>query len=382
MASNQLNHQTKSTQVQKLNGSEFNRAEVDEKTITNIYYDCLERIFDFLDLESLLNLAQTCKRLQIAAAAKISDEYGRKCIIISPITWFAKIEFTADGRLLVLGLKPCLSFLRCFGPKLSHLHVIIQSENRYIDQYISQYCADTVTRIRFRNFHPRRFLFTKPFKKVEKLHLVRTLSLGNELQNMVKWFPNLRHLKIDTVYNYSSSFGVFFPQLERVTMFIEANYMYETSVYQETTVRNGRSRLTIDNAKDLLCANPQLSDVAIFSWSTGLPMTTLLNMISNNPSILMLLVSSNPTDITMDEIERLTSEHSCIVDLDLKGYPLTCADVIFIIRRLNSLKRISTYMKNRFEYDCLLDQKGNEWKSWIVHAMHAGGIYVTLDARN
>lgn len=27
------------------------------KTITNIYYDCLERIFDFLDLQSLLNVA-------------------------------------------------------------------------------------------------------------------------------------------------------------------------------------------------------------------------------------------------------------------------------------------------------------------------------------
>lgn len=33
------------------------------KTITNICYDCLERIFDFLDLESLVNVAGTCKRL-------------------------------------------------------------------------------------------------------------------------------------------------------------------------------------------------------------------------------------------------------------------------------------------------------------------------------
>lgn len=31
------------------------------KTITSIHYDCLERIFDYLDLESLLNDRCSCK---------------------------------------------------------------------------------------------------------------------------------------------------------------------------------------------------------------------------------------------------------------------------------------------------------------------------------
>lgn len=52
------------------------------KTLTNIYYDCLERIFDFLDLVSILNVARTCKRLQIAAAPKFSDDYSKKRIIL------------------------------------------------------------------------------------------------------------------------------------------------------------------------------------------------------------------------------------------------------------------------------------------------------------
>ena len=33
------------------------------KSLTNICYDCLERIFDYLDIESLLNVADTCKCL-------------------------------------------------------------------------------------------------------------------------------------------------------------------------------------------------------------------------------------------------------------------------------------------------------------------------------
>lgn len=76
-------------QAARVSEAEWKRIEssgIGRKTIgtTNIYYDCLERIFDYLDLESLLNLAQTCKRLQIAAAAKFSDAYGKICILVNP----------------------------------------------------------------------------------------------------------------------------------------------------------------------------------------------------------------------------------------------------------------------------------------------------------
>lgn len=49
-----------------------------------IYYDYLERIFDFSDVESLLNVAGTCKRLQIVAAAKFGDEYVDKYFKLYP----------------------------------------------------------------------------------------------------------------------------------------------------------------------------------------------------------------------------------------------------------------------------------------------------------
>lgn len=49
--------------------NETTDASTEVKSITNIRCDCLKRISDFLDIENLLNLAQTCKQLQIAAAA-------------------------------------------------------------------------------------------------------------------------------------------------------------------------------------------------------------------------------------------------------------------------------------------------------------------------
>lgn len=59
-------------------------AKPEAKTITDICFECLERIFDFLDLESLLNVADTCKRLQMVAATKYGNNYGGKTIFLSP----------------------------------------------------------------------------------------------------------------------------------------------------------------------------------------------------------------------------------------------------------------------------------------------------------
>lgn len=50
--------------------------------ITDICYDCLERIFDFLDLKSLLCCAQSCKHLQMAAAAKFGHDFGKKTVFL------------------------------------------------------------------------------------------------------------------------------------------------------------------------------------------------------------------------------------------------------------------------------------------------------------
>lgn len=57
------------------NAIEEMEATSEVKSLTTIYYDCLERIFDFLDLKSLLNVADTCKRLRIAAVAKFGDDH-------------------------------------------------------------------------------------------------------------------------------------------------------------------------------------------------------------------------------------------------------------------------------------------------------------------
>lgn len=84
-------------------------------SITTIYHDCLDRIFDFLDLESLLNVAGTCKRLQIAAAAKFNDEHGKKSVSLSLRNFYGDLaEFdVSSNHIGVGGFKLCLPSLLC-----------------------------------------------------------------------------------------------------------------------------------------------------------------------------------------------------------------------------------------------------------------------------
>lgn len=89
-------------------------------------------------------------------------------------------------------------------------------------------------------------------------------------------------------------------------------------------------------------------------------MTTTLDMISGNSSILTLYVVNKGADVHMDEIIRFISEQRLIVNLTSYRFWFTADGAIFIIRQLNSLKEISIHLKNRFEYDHFLNQLDKE----------------------
>ena len=145
-------------------------------TITNIYYDCLERIFDFLDLRSLLNVADTYKRLQIAAAAKFSDAYGKKPVhLIIHKNKCIPLLLNAD-EIYIRGSKLQFPFLRCFGAKVTHLYVDHHSDSgraykTLLLQYLNQYCGNALKTL----VHPRNesFLYGDSFKNLDWIYRIR-----------------------------------------------------------------------------------------------------------------------------------------------------------------------------------------------------------------
>lgn len=329
----------------------------EEKTITNIYYDCLERIFDFLDLSSLLNVAGTCKRLQIAAAAKFRDEYGDRDITLNleNDSRFGEdapdIEIT-EYRFLVRQ-KVCLPFLRCFGAQISHLSITYGEtpgpQLDIVEQYINQYCADTLTSVKFngnRIFSNR--IFQKPFKNVNKVSILFN-DLKDQLPNFVNSFPNLRHLKLIGAGLDAMAIEVSFPNLEHLEFRV-------------------KPILTIKNATKLLYANQQLKILNIISCKE-LTLTDLLNMINGNTSISKLTVElccCSAVNTTMTELNRFASEHPVMIELDLGSYLLSVDDIIVFLGQLNSLKKFKCEVESRSEYDRLQNRIANEWQHELL----------------
>lgn len=332
----------------------INATEVDEKTLTNIYYDCLERIFDFLDLETLLNVAGTCKRLQIAAIAYFGEQYGGKLIRLHCFLFQKRTPISIiEDNIVIHGFEFCFPFLRCFGAKFSKMLVFydrdtVDSLNEHLDRYINQYCADTLTSIEFlyrENFSAENF--PKPFRNVSEVRVRgaqrhRIAKVRKNLNHFVEWFPNLRRLQLYTVLLDDTDIGISFPHLEHLSLELRVGDTKEMILFEK-----------------LLRANRQLQSLDL-RGNVGLD--KVLNIISGNPFIQILKVKQLPNwHVSIVELNRLIDEYPSIKILHLIGFQFSADDVIMCIRQLNSLTQFSFTNMNRFESDRLQNLLDKKW---------------------
>lgn len=361
------NAQVPDQKYQKLERNEI-------KSITNISYDCLERIFDCLDLESLLNLANTCKRLQIAASVKFSDVLGKREIYLglSQFNW-KKPGIYDNGLLIeVFGLQFGLPLLRCFGSKISGLNILYHSKsepNDIIDRYVNQYCADHVKCISFK----RKPAFSsdthlKPFKCVERI-ILQNVDVGKHLPFFVTWFPNLRTLEMQNISIDENFIDVSFPHLE----------------YMNATIGNGiRSNFTKKNILTLLHANKQLIGLDVYMHENGrMVMSELFKMISENRTIKKFSTMINSGNmiakVSLIEMMRFAGEHSVLTEIDLFQYQFTADDAIAFMRQLKSLKQLQFQVKDKSEFERFTSQLDSAWEHdhWV-----SSGLTIKLNRKN
>lgn len=323
--------------------------------ITNICYDCRERIFEFLNLESLLMLACTCKRLQVAAAAKFWHDFGKKKeVVLYPCQPEVKFAVHTD-EIDVFGLKFCLTFLRCFGigfdDKTLDLSVgyrpiydanggVKLPVENYVDEYINCYCADTLSSVYFAGKSQfSNQTFKKPFKKCEKVEL-HGCDLVNLFDNIVNWFPKLGYLKIS-----SCRFDGMANEISLVNM--------ATTHLKVLILNFGSDPYPFGIFTKLLQANPQLQNVN-FRSSSKLRLSTILNEISTNAMLKQLVVENiyaSVVNVKPDELARFAVEHAMVEELVLKDYRLKAIDAINFVRKMKSMKRFGFKVKDLFEYD-------------------------------
>lgn len=195
--------------------------------ITDVNSDCLEQIFKHLPIKDLLNVADSSKQLKPAADLAFSSTHGRKTVSIlagydrssfnqkaDTWLWFSEFEIMPYHSIV------CFKLLRCFGHLIQK--VIFECRDKFLpelEQYIINYCADSLTEIKFIECSVLTMnSLTIQFPKVKAVHFSGG-RLGRRLSNLDIWFPNLRVLTIaDNTQVAIREFAAHFPHLIHIDM--------------------------------------------------------------------------------------------------------------------------------------------------------------------
>lgn len=155
--------------------------------------------------------------------------FGSKKINLNPTQFHLTYVSVHKDEIWLRDLKSCLQFVRCFGEIITDL-TIWDGSNDYLNQYIQQYCAETLTSVSFNQGSLSANFFQKPFNNVNAVE-IRNVKLQDSLPRFIDWFPNMRHLKIDhrhfDYYERSSVNAVTFPQLEHLTLHMNDQMNYD-----------------------------------------------------------------------------------------------------------------------------------------------------------
>lgn len=115
---------------------------------------CLEKIFEYLNFQSLFNVAIANEFLRPAAAHVYKRQFGRHPVSITGNSFETGRPIFVMYKLHIDQLQSVLQFLRCFGAQITVLefdgaHYIKKKHYEYVIQYINKYCSEHLVRITF-----------------------------------------------------------------------------------------------------------------------------------------------------------------------------------------------------------------------------------------
>lgn len=338
----------------------------EQKQLNNIHYDALEHIFDFINLSDLVNVADTCTKLQADAASYFDYRFGKKQInlYLSDDDFGCKIKkdmIDYENRVDV-HFKVCLPLFRNFGSKISKLRVRPYSNKlpNVIQQYIYRYCRDTLTDMKNFKFDGR--IIKKRFDNVVTVDGGDIcLNQEEKLSNIAKWFPNVSNLSASIIFANEKMIACF-PHLKHLDLRIRQYY-----------ICRGLNLKAVDNFFEM---HPQLESVSICcghfekTCNSFIYFNDVLNMISKNSIITKLEIypggrpykHSCPT-VKKREMIKLAREHPIITELYIRGYRILIDDVAVFLNRMNSLEKFTFWLPESDDdgRDRLETELGDEW---------------------
>lgn len=356
----------------------------DQRTkIVDLNDDCLRKIFGYLNLESLLNVAMANKFLIPAAVDVFKRKYGKKEIVINECDDFhpnmsgeayeirAPKERTTN--VAIYGLKACLLHLRYFGGAIENLTIDYYKSTSirygFVHQYISTFCKKSLNCISFMRLPSNSIQiqnFGKTFNKVRSV-IVRDSVLGKQLASCGKWFPNMRRLKLTNVRLADDFDPASLQHLKHLCVCLDEQV-----------------GLKFSDVPQLLHLNRRLRSLEIEAYHKSIPMNMLLDMIKDHSKIskldMRMLGQYSKSRLNSSEVQQIVVEHSPLVKLHLPHYQIKADDVITLINQHNKITSFRFRMKNSSNYT-ELESKVDKTKWNIVKVDDWDSEYVKLNRK-
>lgn len=259
-------------QYEQLNAE--NTASVQMATkIIDLNDDCLERIFKYLDFNSLINVAISNRYLRPAASFVYHRRFSNRIIRIKDVRTPSSKRSNSNGNILcevskkciiIRDLKKCLQLLRCLRSSVHDvsIHYCGSAIKRYayVHQYLNNYCTENLIAITYVRMPMISIeCFRKPFPNVARVAIVGC-NLTNRFPLFAKYFPNVRQLKLQTTRLDADFMRVRFAQLKDLAIDITNRSFTATG-------------FTANEAARLLKFNRQLEDLTI-KLHPGQPLPT------------------------------------------------------------------------------------------------------------
>lgn len=224
------------------------------KKILDVNSNCLDQIFNQLNLKALINSAEANKQLGRVAASVFARKCKGKTIVFglhncSPTT-ITRFEIT-DNDIFIF--EPLLAFktLRLFGASILNIKLLCEYTDK-IDKmlmsYVNTYCCDTLESFSFEN--GPKFSYTdtkKPYKSVKYVSITGKIAFNGSQFNDT--FPKMQRLILaNAIFPDQIRFVTGFNQLERLKVDIGKIDLDAT----------GEKALTRSDIREIVRLNPQL----------------------------------------------------------------------------------------------------------------------------
>lgn len=323
-------------------------------SITSLNDDSLAKMFKFLDIECILNIALTSKSLQPATILAYERMFAEKTVCLHNLgrtkNPSAENIKSNSHNIIITNIATALHFLRIFGSLIKHIEIYysrLSSGYTILHSYINLYCANGLQSFRF-CCKPKFYIdrFRQPFLNV---HHVETFGsdLSEPMLPFDRVFPNVRELLIH-------GRGL-------------SNILIGTQLRQLTSVFIGVTHVLDEKHNEFMCnlltMNPQVKSVVIRTELKELTMSSLLKILQCSPLLEHLSITTiqTPRPVSQTQIQRFARTHPQIIELNLRNFKLTAGDVIQFVYRLRKLRRAVFHVSNLSECIRLCSALKNEW---------------------